>query len=324
VFIYDKQGTELHCLKKHAFPYKLEFLQYHFLLCSIGKYGVLRYQDTTNGKIVSEHKTKLGHCNVLEQNPFNAVLHLGHNNGCVTFWSPNSREPLVKMLCHKGPINSIAIDTNGIYMASSGNDGTLKIWDVRTYKELQSYYVKKPVENITISQRGILSISFGPHVQIWKDYVFNRPESPYMVHKLTNGARINSISYCPFEDVLGIGHSNGYSSIIIPGAGEPNFDTFEANPFETKKQRRESTVHKVLEKIPSDMISLDPLFVGKLTDTSKQEYQRDLKLEWEANNPNKEWKPKNKNRARGRSTSSKKVKRKKLQIIQHQKKINDI
>ena len=42
----------------------------------------------------------------------------------------------------------------------------------------------------------------------------------------------HDIKFIPYEDVLGIGHDMGYSSILVPGAGIANFDTFEANPFE--------------------------------------------------------------------------------------------
>ena len=37
----------------------------------------------------------------------------GHSNGTVTMWSPSMKEPLVKMLCHHGPVTALAIDNAG-------------------------------------------------------------------------------------------------------------------------------------------------------------------------------------------------------------------
>ena len=56
--------------------------------------------------------------------------------------------------------------------------------------------------------------------------------------------------------MLGLVHDNGYSSIVVPGAGTANFDALEANPFESKKQRQERTVHGLLQKLDPMSISL--------------------------------------------------------------------
>ena len=119
-------------LQEHLNAKRLEFLPYHFLLASVGEGGVLRYQvlalngsssmrvmqqlcsgmersdsvfpalqDTSTGQLVAQTATKLGTCNVMRQNPWNACLALGHPNGVVTMWSPNVTVPLVRMLCHR-------------------------------------------------------------------------------------------------------------------------------------------------------------------------------------------------------------------------------
>ena len=58
-----------------------------------------------------------------------------------------------------------------------------------------------------------------------------------------------SLRFCPFQDVLTIGHAAGVSGILVPGAGEPNFDSAEADPFENGKARREREVKGLLDKV---------------------------------------------------------------------------
>ena len=38
-------------------------------------------------------------------------------------FSPNTSEPLVKMLCHKSTVTSFAIKNDGNYLVSAGTDG---------------------------------------------------------------------------------------------------------------------------------------------------------------------------------------------------------
>ena len=90
------------------------------------------------------------------------------------------------------------------------------------------------------------------------------------------GSDISSLRFCPYDDILGTGHSTGFSSIIIPGAGEPNFDAREANPFQTSKQRRETEVRSLLDKIQPEMIALDPDFVGNVDRRSKDVRRKEI------------------------------------------------
>ncbi|GLI58833.1 hypothetical protein VaNZ11_000597 [Volvox africanus] len=286
VYVYDKRGLEVHCLRAHVRANVLDFLPHHFLLTSIGKHGghnwvsngvtiwsyrlcgtnhdgVLRYQDTSTGQIVAQHKTLLGPCSVMRHNPHNGVILLGHARGCVTMWTPNMTTAAVKMLCHRGPLNALAVDASGTYMATAGMDSQIKVWDVRMLRPMHDYYSPAPVTRMDISQRGLLAVGYGRKVQVWQDALRNKAQSPYLTHNLPEGVT-EVFRFCPYEDVLGIGHSAGISTILVPGAGEPNFDSFVANPFQTVKQRQQQEVVALLDKLQPDTIVLDPDMIGRV------------------------------------------------------------
>lgn len=272
-FIYDHEGAEVHRMKQHIDVRHLEFLPYHYLLATAGNTGFLKYQDVSTGLLVNEIRTKLGPTTSMRQNPYNAIMHLGSSNGVVSLWSPSSNEPLVKIQSCRGPVKSIAMDRSGNYMAVAGTDKTLKIWDIRNFKELYSYYTPTPASNLDISDTGLLSVSWGPHVTVWKDAFKTKQNSPYMNH-LIPGSQIQTVRYVPFEDFLGCGHSKGVTNLIIPGSGEANFDALEINPYETAKQRQESEVRSLLQKLPADTISLDPNVIGTVDKRSNQQRLR--------------------------------------------------
>jgi len=313
-YIYDNTGMEIHCLKHHIEPTRLEFLPYHFLLVSAGRTGYLKWQDTSTGELVYEARTKLGACNVLRQNPYNAVVCAGHAGGTVTMWSPTMNEPLVKMLCHRGPLTSIAVDRSGYYMVTTGLDSQMKVWDIRTFKEVHSYFTNRPASSLDVSQRGLLSVGFGTYVQIWSDALKTKAKSPYLRHDF-QGSQVRSVRFRPFEDILGVGHDNGFSTLIVPGSGEPNFDAFEANPYQTTKQRREATVHSLLEKLQPDMIQLDPTNIGRIDRAPMEVIMKERKLAEEANAAATGKKVKVKKKMRGRNKIGKRIKKKHQNIV---------
>ncbi|XP_052828285.1 WD repeat-containing protein 46 [Octopus bimaculoides] len=254
-YIYDNRGIEIHCLKTLDQTLQMEYLPYHFLLVAANSRGFLSYLDTSIGSKVSAVRTNMGRLNVMCQNPSNAIIHLGHSNGTVTLWSPNAKDYLVKMLCHKSNVRSIAVDQQGLYLATSGDDSHMKIWDLRTYQMLQSYRIDSGANCLSFSQRDMLAAGVGNVVQIFDNCCSRTVSSPYLFHKLSG--RVHSTKFCPYEDVLGVGYEKGFQSLLIPGSGEPCFDALEANPYQSKEQRRETEVKMLLDKIQPDMISLD-------------------------------------------------------------------
>lgn len=262
-FIYNQDGIEVHRLKHLVEMTHLDFLPYHFLLAASGKQGWLKYTDTLTGQLVAEHRTKMGPVQLMCQNPYNAVMHLGHANGTVLLWLPLMLTPLVKMQVGRGPIRDISVDREGRYMAAVGADKQLRLWDLRKLELLDGYYTPAPALLVEILDSGLVLVGYNSTVTVWKDVFKTRQKLPYMNHVMQR-LNIDQMRYVPFEDILGIGHAQGVLLMIVPGAGEANYDAMEINPYESVKQRREQEVRMLLNKLPADTITLDPQSLGKV------------------------------------------------------------
>lgn len=127
-YVYDNKGVEIHCMKRHERPYKLDYLPYHFLLTTVGHSGWIKWHDIGTGEFVAGYATGHGPCRVLTHNPTNAVSHTGHSNGVVSLWSPAAGKSLASLFCHKSPVTAVAVDREGKYMATAGLDGYLKVY----------------------------------------------------------------------------------------------------------------------------------------------------------------------------------------------------
>ncbi|PIN16952.1 hypothetical protein CDL12_10394 [Handroanthus impetiginosus] len=258
----------------------LQFLNKHFLLMSVNKLGQLHYQDITTGEMVGNFRTGLSHPDTMKVNPFNNVVAVGHSGGIETMWKPTSAAPLVKMLCHKGPITTLASHSNGHLMATAGMERKIKLWDLR--------------------KDGIILGDFpGYH-----DY------SRYMGHSIAKGYQVRKVLFRPYED----------SSILIPGSGEPNFDIWVANPFETRKQRNKKEVRSLLHKLPPETIMLDATKIGSVRPTRKKEKPTKQEREAEQEAPTEGAKNISfKKKTKGRSKPSKMAKKKQEAIAKAKK-----
>ncbi|KAI9911660.1 hypothetical protein PsorP6_009300 [Peronosclerospora sorghi] len=318
VYIYDNTGAEAHCIRTTPQPRKMEFLPYHFLLSTVSGNGVLTYHDVTEGKQVSTHRTKHGVCDTMALNPWNAVINLGHANGMVTLWTPNMADAVVKMQCHQGPLRSLSVDQSGKYLVTAGADRKMRVFDLRTYQQLNEYYLPAAACTMSTSQRGLVAVGFGPNVHVLKSvFTSGTPIQPYMTYQLP-GSMVSSIAFRPFEDVLGIGQAKGFHSIVIPGAGEPNFDTYEANPFENHKQRDESEVRSLLEKIRPEMITLDPNAIGRVAMDPADEQAKKVDRMKRANGEASA-KKKPKKKMRGKNRPSRRLRKKQQNVVDAQK-----
>ncbi|KAI5168398.1 U3 small nucleolar RNA-associated protein 7 [Pancytospora epiphaga] len=264
VYVYNGSGSELHAVQSISSPRFLQFLPYHFLLAAYTDKRRLNYLDTSTGKMSTEITLPDSHSKptVMSQNPQNAVIYVGNTSGTATLWTPSNPTPIITVSCGVGCIGNMAVDREGTKMVVSGDGGRISYFDVReTYKPLNCINVGMPVSKLALSQRNTLSISSNSKLLFFNDF-----DKCFMKHN--SKGKINSLEFCNHEDILAVGHSAGVSYLVVPGSGDPVYDSTETTPFMTSAQRKQVEVKRLLEKIPADLISHDHS-LGQLVEQPK-------------------------------------------------------
>jgi len=301
--IYDGEGKEIHVMRQPFHPYFMEFLPYHYILVSATDTGEMHYRDISTGDKVGLRKyAKPTEVTCMRQNPRNAVIHTGDNRGFVHLWTPNVRGAVAELRCQIAKVTSLVV--HGDNLITGGNEGTWKIFDLRKYQQVKEFKTEGgAVTDLDVSMTGLVAVTHGSRVDVWKD-AFGRwgeGAAKYMSEEYRNRA-VRSVRFRPYEDILTVGHTQGIDNLIVPGAGWANYDSYEANPFESKKQRREKEVRTLLEKLQPDSIVVNPDEIGgvnrELVEKEMEEVKR-LKAEKEADRL-KNKKPKKKMRGKGK------------------------
>ncbi|XP_068230632.1 WD repeat-containing protein 46 [Palaemon carinicauda] len=263
VYMYDNSGIEVHCVKKLGNVYKMEYLPYHFLLCTGGESGFLNWLDISLGQELLTVQTHKGRLEIMRQNPYNGVICCGHSNGTVTMWTPNEKKPVASVLCHISPVRAIEFDPAGRIFATAGIHREVKIWDARNLGDsIYTYKIRMGASMLAFSQKQMLAVAMGNVVEVYDRVAKGVLSFPYMRHECKGAA--TGMQFCSYEDVLGVSTYTGYSSLLIPGAGEPNFDALEANPYLSTSGRREAEIKSLLGKVPHELITLDPCTIAQV------------------------------------------------------------
>jgi len=238
VYVYDQNGVEVHALREHSNVRGLTYLQDHFLLGTLTHKGVLRYQDTTIGKLVSEIDTKSRGSPIVHDRTNGVVYLAGKECGSITLWSPRTTEYLAKVSASKAQVRHIRVSECGrVLVTASKNE--VCTWDIRNmYKATGRKTYAHKISAVDISQKNIIAIGQKNTVEIVRMKDSANSAMQTVLSHYTGKKRVSSLAFMPYEDILTVGTEHGIENIVVPGSALETYRRNE-NPRASKKEKKE-------------------------------------------------------------------------------------
>lgn len=118
--------------------------------------------------------------------------------------SPN---PVMTFEGHKGNITALEIQAEGKWMATSSEDGTVKVWDMRSGTIQRDYHHREPVNDVVIhpNQGEVISCDHGGNLRVW-----DLTENTCTHHLIPEeGVPVRSVSVASNGTMLVAGNNKG-------------------------------------------------------------------------------------------------------------------
>jgi WD40 repeat protein len=162
---------------------------------------------TGNARLTLEYDT-MGYQNVVAWNPGNDLIISGDRDGELTAWNATTGVRLKTFIGHAGAVTALSWNRDGSHLASSGVDGTVKIWDVTAESIASSI-------GVTTAADAELSIAPNPtRDELRVTYSSSKPGTVVISLADITGATVTAIE----RQV----HGNGEELTVINLAHVPN------------------------------------------------------------------------------------------------------
>ena len=130
------------------------------------------FHDVASGNTLQQVKSaKLLAFDCIRFHPDGLLVGTGTADGVVRLWDVKDKgKNVASFTGHRGKITSVAFSENGFYMASSSEDNSLKMWDLRKLKDFQTYQfpdseVMPQCVNFDFS--GVYLLAAGDHLRVF-------------------------------------------------------------------------------------------------------------------------------------------------------------
>lgn len=141
------------------------------VLATAGYDHKIRFWEANTGICSRTIRFQESQVNCLAISPDKSLIAAGGNPVIHLFDVNSSQEtPLVSFDGHAGNVTAVGFQEEGKWLFSSSEDGTVKIWDLRTPTAQRSYEWGRPVDSVVLhpNQAELISGDRGGGVRFWE------------------------------------------------------------------------------------------------------------------------------------------------------------